>query len=202
MEKEKFKKQVEADQIRLQRIYEGNEREFNRLFNECRSLISIWHSRYIYLPIEDIESAFSDASMICYSNIRAGKLGLLSGRLKDYISGIMRYKLYDINASTKNLIPIEDTVITDYPYTPEDDGNIKMRIVVNKYVNQMKEPCKTILEKFYLDGLSYDKILSLLPNFTSLRAIVTQSYKCKKQITEDFATTLKNNDVDLYRYKN
>jgi len=196
MEKLKFENSVESDQIRLQKIYEGDEREFNKLYYECEKLISIYRGKYPKVDITNIEDAFSKAMYICYANIKSGKLRLLSSRLIDYVSKVMRYKLYDdINEGT-GIEPV-----TPEPPDPrnEEDKIIRMRIIVDEFIDMLKEPCKTILEKFYLDGFDYAKILDLLPNFNSLRAIVTRSYKCKKEISEGLASILKNNDIDLIK---
>jgi len=197
MEKIKFDKTVESDQIRLQKIYEGNEREFNKLYYECEKLIPIYRGKYPKVDVINIEDAFSKAMYICYANIKSGRLRLLSSRLIDYVSKVMRYKLYDeIEKNPKIEI---DPAIPEPTGTEGEDKYIRMRIIVDEYIDMLKEPCKTILEKFYLDGFDYAKILDLLPNFSSLRAIVTRSYKCKKEISEGLASILKENDIDLIK---
>ena len=202
MDKKEFKQQVEADQIRLQKIFEGNEKEFNRLYNECRKLINQYTFNYQSISEDDVEDIYSEACYVCYANIRSGKLQLLSCRLIDYISRVMKYKLIDkLNIEDKTVrIPNND--LPDIELSGEDETDIRMRIVVSQYVNKMINPCKTILEKFYLDGWSYERILPILPSFSSIFAIKTRSYKCKKEIAEGLRTTLKANDIDLYRYKN
>jgi len=202
MDKKEFKQQVEADQIRLQKIFDGNEKEFNKLYNECRTLIKYYTYNYQSISFPDIEGIYSDACYICYANIRSGKLQLLSCRLIDYISRVMKYKLIDKLNNNDITVGIPDNGLPDIELSEEDEVNIRMRTVVSKYVNEMIDPCKTILEKFYLDGWSYDKILPILPNFSSILAIKTRSYKCKKEIAEGLRSTLKANDIDLYRYKN
>lgn len=202
MDKNEFKQQVEADQIRLQKIFDGNEKEFNKLYNECRKLINQYTFNYQSISKDNIEDVYSEACYVCYANIRSGKLQLLSCRLIDYISRVMKFKLIDkLNVEDKT-VGIPDNGLPDIELSEEDEANIRMRTVVSKYVNEMIDPCKTILEKFYLDGWSYDKILPILPNFSSILAIKTRSYKCKKEIAEGLRSTLKANDIDFYRYKN
>lgn len=199
MRKEKFKNEIEKDQYRLQRIYEGDESEFNKLYKECRVLINIFKSKYSSIDVLDIESAFSEACYICYANIRSGKLRLLKARLIDYIRKVMNFKLYDKYKNDSKYQYTEEE--KDWAIDAEEEENIKMRVVVNNFVKKIKEPCKTILEKFYLDGLSYDKLIAFLPSYTSIQALKAKSYKCKKEVADGLALELKRNDIGLNLYK-
>ena len=189
---------IANDQLRVNKIYDGDEREFSRLYSDCRFLINTYKSNYKGNTKVSVEDAFNEAAYICYSNIKSGKLGLLTAEIKDYISGVMRFKLYDENKKYSGEVEIGE-IGDEYDLDDEDKQLIKLRMIVSDFVQKIKEPCKTILEQFYLEGLSYDKILSLLPNFNSLRAVTTKSYKCKNDVADSLRQELIVNNIDLFK---
>ena len=186
---------IANDQLRILKIYEGNEREFTKLFTECRSLINTYKMKYYGNNKVNVEDAYTEAAYICYANIKSGKLGLLSCELKDYISTVMRFKLFDEAKRYGKEVDVE--FIPESGVTNNDVEMIKLRIIVNSFVSKLKHPCDIILEWFYLDGEKYKDILLKLPNYNSIDALKAQSYKCKKGAETELRKELLLNEISI-----
>lgn len=187
---------IKNDQLRVQKIYEGNEREFSRLYSECRFLVNSYKSNYRGNKKVSVEDAYSEAAYICYANIKSGKLRLLSAELKDYISGVMRFKLYDENKKYGSEVEIEQ-IEFHYDISDEDTELINKRSIVSRFVESMKEPCKTIIEQFYLEKKKYKEILKKVKGYTTINALKTKSYKCKIEMEEGLRELLLANDITI-----
>ena len=189
-------KRIANDQLRVQKIREGNEREFTKLYSECRVLINTYKKNYYGNKKVSVDDAYSDAAYICYANIKSGKLGLLSCELKDYISTVMRFKLYDEAKKYGKEVDIE--FVPESGITNNDLETIKMRVIVNSFVTKLKHPCDKILEWFYLDGEKYKDILQKLPQYNTVDALKTQSYKCKNNAEGELRKELLANGITNY----
>lgn len=189
------KKRIAKDQLRVQKIYKGDEREFTKLYTECRFLINIYKLKYSGNKRISVDDAYNEAAYICYANIKSGKLGLLSCELKDYISTVMRFKLYD--EAKKNDKEVDIDFVPELGVSDNYLELIKIRIIVNSFVTKLKPPCDKILEWFYLDGQKYNDILLKLPNYNSVDAIKVQSYKCKKNAEVALQKELQVNGITI-----
>lgn len=186
---------IAKDQLRVQKIYNGDECEFSKLYTECRSLINIYKMKYYGNKRISVDDAYNDAAYICYANIKSGKLRLLSCELKDYISAVMRFRLYD--EAKKNGKDVDIKSVTELGVSDNDLELIKIRMIVNSFVTKLKPPCDKILEWFYLDGERYNDILLKLPDYNSVDAIKTQSYKCKKNAEVALHKELQVNGITI-----
>jgi hypothetical protein len=142
-----------------------------------------------------VDDAYNEATYICYANIKSGKLGLLSCELKDYISTVMRFKLYD--EAKKNGKDVDIEFVPESGISGDEIELIKIRMIVNSFVTKLKPPCNKILEWFYLDGEKYNDILLKLPDYNSVDAIKTQSYKCKKNAEAALLKELQQNGITI-----
>lgn len=105
----------------------------------------------------------------------------------------MNYKIQD------ELTKIVPEVEIESPPVPIDEGyNNEQDIrdeIVNKVVKSTNEPCKTILQLFYFEKMSYDEMLGKVDNFTSTNSLKTQSYRCKKGLEERLRKELRRAEL-------
>lgn len=188
---------IELDRIRIKKIYDGDELEFAKLYQECKFLIGFYKSKYYGNSKVSVEDAYNEALFVCYSSIRSGKLGkerLLSCELKDYISVVMRNKLYDEAKKYGEETRMDEIEERDI-LNNEDRQEIMIRIIVSNFVQKITEPCKSIIEGFYLEEKSYKDLLNEMSNYKSIDALKTQSYKCKKKIEIELKKELNNHEI-------
>lgn len=197
MAKKQTKEQrIKRDQLRLQKIYEGDDKEFSQVYSECQFLVKLYKSKYRGNTKVNVEDAFTEAAYTCYANIKSGKLRLLSGELKDYISRVMHFKLYDENKKYASEVEIEQ-IEYHYDISDNDKVLIKKRFLVSQFVDSMEEPCKTIIELFYLENNSYKEILNKVKGITTLDSLKSKSYKCKIKMEAGLRKLFEKNEIKI-----
>ncbi len=85
-------------------------------------------------------------------------------------------------------IPVYKNFQTNSSYDFNQD---KREIIVSETVKGLKEPCKTILSLFYFHELSLKEMVGKVDGYTSVDALKTKSYKCKKGMEEALRVRLK-----------
>ena len=96
----------------------------------------------------------------------------------------------DITAGTHKVNPL---ATGSYDYEKD-----RQETIVRQVVKQLTEPCKTILDLFYFKELSLKEMIGKVSGYTTVDALKTKSYKCKKSLESDLKLKLSISNISQY----
>jgi len=144
---------------------------------------------------DDAKDLFQEAIIILYEKACKGDFTLTS-RLKTFLYSVCRHLwlkklqgnhgLYALPSELEEIIPAEE-IVDDHEAKDE-----QFRIM-EKAMDSLGQPCKTILEDYYLHKLSMQEIAEKF-GYTSSENAKNQKYKClmrlKKMFFDKYNTSL------------
>jgi RNA polymerase sigma factor (sigma-70 family) len=133
---------------------------------------------------DDAKDVFQESVIVLYNKVKSGNFELNS-KLKTFIYSVCRRLwLKRLNAQSRTVrniqdfsefIPVED----DLERHEEKDRQFT---VMELALNQLGEPCKTIIEDYYLQSKSMQEICEKF-GYTNAK---TQKYKCLQRLKKLF----------------
>ena len=134
------------------------------------------------MPEEEIKDVYQQATVVFYENLVDGKLDQLSSSLKTYLFGIGKNLLLKrINKKEiehRHLDRVKEHWLFHGIDIP-DNSQVVQR--VRNELIEMKEPCHSILEMFYIENLSLEVITQRL-EYRSSDVVKTQKSRCVKNL--------------------
>ncbi|MFM6953698.1 MAG: RNA polymerase sigma factor [Sphingobacteriaceae bacterium] len=136
---------------------------------------------------DDAKDIFQEAVIVLYTKITSGNFELNS-KLKTYIYAVCRHlwlkKLNQSSRFSAQTYELESVaeVETDLEQHEEQNQQFKQMQVA---LGQLGEPCKTIIEEFYLHSRSMQEICEQF-GYTNADNAKTQKYKCLQRLKKLF----------------
>ncbi len=140
---------------------------------------------------EDAKDVFQESLIILYEKVRAGGFEL-NCQLKTYIFSVSRRlwlkRLQQINRFTLSGDEIE-VVAVEEEIGEHEKRNTEF-VMMEKAMNSIGEPCKSLLTSFYLQKKTMQEIASNF-GYTNADNAKTQKYKCLVRLKKLFFTQYK-----------
>ena len=136
---------------------------------------------------DDAKDVYQEAIIVLYNKIKSGNFEL-SSKLKTYLYSVSRRiwlkKLAQLSKKTSNIADFEDVLIVEEDIEQHEQKDMqfdKMKISLES----LGEPCKTIIEDFYIHNLSMQDICEKF-GYTNADNAKTQKYKCLQRLKKLF----------------
>ena len=146
---------------------------------------------------DDAKDIFQEAMIVLYEKARSGTFEL-SCQIKTYVYSVSRRlwlkKLNQANrysgdlVNAESIVPVEDDIEEHTRRDAEFD-------MMEKAILGLGEPCKSLLEAFYLQKKNMQEIATLF-GYTNAENAKTQKYKCLMRLKKMFFTQYKNGTED------
>jgi len=134
---------------------------------------------------DDILEIYQDAFMVLCNKIYENKLNAdnLKSSLKSYLFGVGIRIAYNVNRKNGNRLE-QDPFET--PDMPDDEPGLgeENEKIIQKAVNEMGEPCHTILVKQYWEDKKAEEI-AIEMNYKNTDTAKTQKYKCIQKLKNE-----------------
>jgi RNA polymerase sigma-70 factor (ECF subfamily) len=142
-------------------IRQGDERLIRRLYQKYRAPFIKWAASSYDIPEPEAGNFYQEAFVAFYYNVVDGKLTHLSSSLKTYLFAIGK-NLFRSHYKNKRLLtqPLEEEITpyeVDLSIMEQQEHN-HQRALVKKLLEQIGEPCKTVLELYYFHRFSMESI--------------------------------------------
>jgi RNA polymerase sigma factor (sigma-70 family) len=145
---------------------------------------------------DDAKDIFQEAMIVLYEKARSGTFEL-SCQIKTYVYSVSRrlwlkrlqqLSRYAEIGNSDSVVPVEDDL--------EDHGrkNREFEMMENA-IGHLGEPCKGLLEAFYLQKRTMQEI-AIDFGYTNAENAKTQKYKCLMRLKKIFFTHYKNGNSD------
>lgn len=135
----------------------------------------------------DAKDVYQEAIIVLYDKIKSGKFEL-SSKLKTYLYSVSRRiwlkKLAQQSKKTNNIADFEDVLAEDEDFERHEEKDHQFDLM-KKALDNLGEPCKTIIQDFYIHNLSMQDICEKF-GYTNTDNAKTQKYKCLQRLKKLF----------------
>jgi RNA polymerase sigma factor (sigma-70 family) len=146
---------------------------------------------------DDAKDVFQEAMIVLYEKARSGSFEL-NCQIKTYIYSVSRRlwlkRLQQLNRysppgeSHEATVPVEDEI--------EDHGKLNDEFeMMDKAISSLGEPCKSLLEAYYLQKQNMQVIAANF-GYTNADNAKNQKYKCLMRLKKIFFSQYKNGNSD------
>ena len=167
------------------------------ILNDSKEILNRLYKNYFPMVLQlvlnnngnedDAKDVFQECVIVLYNKVKNGNFELNS-KLKTFIYSVCRRLwLKRLNANSRNVRNIKDfseflPVEDDLEKHEEKDRQFNM---MEQALRQLGEPCKTIIEDYYLQNRSMHEISEKF-GYTNADNAKTQKYKCLQRLKKLF----------------
>lgn len=130
-----------------------------------------------------IYDVYQESFIALYENIKEGKISQLTGTLKTYLFGIGRNTMNKYYQKNKRMTFSETLDIYSFEDDQSDVEWLKKKHIIWKTVNEMEEPCATILSLCYWERKSMSEIAEKM-NYLNAQNARNKKSKCQKMLID------------------
>lgn len=185
----------------LQRVIENDSKVISHLYREHhKGFIAFILKNYPGFGVDEAEDIFSDCFQILCANIKSGKLATLTSSIKSYLYKIGWRLAWDEHHRKDRAI---GKTLPEKTELPEYDGNEfeTKTFYLIQTVGKLTEPCKTLLDLFWIQQKS-DKDIVSLTGYSSPDTVKNQRSRCMKMLKKEFLNKLLANSLITISEKN
>ncbi len=143
--------------------------------------------------IDDAKDIFQEAMIVLYEKVRSGTFEL-NCLIKTYVYSVSRRlwlkRLQQMNRYVPAIENLQDTVPVEEEVEENERINSEFQ-TMEKAINSLGEPCKSLLEAYYLEKKSMQEI-ALFFGYTNAENAKNQKYKCLVRLKKIFFAQYKN----------
>lgn len=136
---------------------------------------------------DDAKDVYQEGIIVLYNKIKGGNFEL-SSKLKTYIYSVCRRiwlkKLSQQSKKTSNISDFEDVMAVEVDLEQHEEKDKQFDKMQDALLH-LGEPCKTIIQDFYISNLSMQDICEKF-GYTNTDNAKTQKYKCLQRLKKLF----------------
>ena len=186
-----------TDDNLIAQIRGGDENKLAAIYRAYRNDFIYWAVRHFSCDEDLAKDVFQVSVTIFYENIMSGKLGKLSSSVKTYLFAIGKNKLHENQVRRDRDLKIQQhegrKIKENFQLEPlEGDANERETLyqTLEKALDELGEPCRTVLDMYYYRQMSIDQIAGAL-QYKGTDSAKTQKYKCLTRLKKIFAEQMK-----------
>jgi RNA polymerase sigma factor (sigma-70 family) len=142
---------------------------------------------------DDAKDIFQEAMIVLYEKVRSGTFEL-NCLIKTYVYSVSRRlwlkRLQQMNRYVPAMENLQDTVPVEEDVEENERIDSEFQ-AMEKAINSLGEPCKSLLEAYYLEKKSMQEI-ALFFGYTNAENAKNQKYKCLVRLKKIFFAQYKN----------
>jgi len=142
---------------------------------------------------DDAKDIFQEAMIVLYEKVRSGTFEL-NCLIKTYVYSVSRRlwlkRLQQMNRYVPAIENLQETVPVEEEIEENERINSEFQ-TMEKAISSLGEPCKSLLEAYYLEKKSMQEI-ALFFGYTNAENAKNQKYKCLLRLKKIFFAQYKN----------
>ena len=142
---------------------------------------------------DDARDIFQEAMIVLYEKVRSGTFEL-NCLIKTYVYSVSRRLWLKRLQQMNYYSPVTDNLQETVPVEEELEENERINTefqAMDKAINSLGEPCKSLLEAYYLEKKNMQEI-ALSFGYTNADNAKNQKYKCLMRLKKIFFAQYKN----------
>jgi len=188
---------LKSDWPDLQEIRNGNEAPMIIIYENYREEFIVWAGRKYQLDQEDAVDVFQESVICFYRNVVRGKVETISSSVKTYLfaigKNIIRDKLKK-NDPLKVTQEIGEIDVSHQPEIMELIYNEERAELVKQLMQELQEPCNSLLRLFYYFNLSMKEIAQKM-QYKNENVAKTQKMRCLNALKEKIKKRFNKDDL-------
>jgi RNA polymerase sigma factor (sigma-70 family) len=170
--------------------------------NENKAVETIYRENYNMIQAliinnngsaDEAKDIFQEAMIVLYEKVRSGTFEL-NCQIKTYVYSVCRRlwlkRLQQLNRYSSPVEGVEGTVAVEEEIEAHEQRNTEFEMM-HKAINGLGEPCKSLLEAYYLQKRNMQDIAASF-GYTNADNAKNQKYKCLIRLKKIFFSHYKN----------
>ena len=182
----------EQEQLLLEGLAANDKKAVETIYRENYLTIQSFIVKNNGYP-EDARDIFQEAMIVLYEKVSSGSFELTC-QIKTYLYSVCRRlwlkRLQQLQRFNPAVETIEETVPVDEELNNYEKRNADL-LLMETALGKIGEPCKSLLEAFYLQKKSMPEIAESF-GYTNADNAKTQKYKCLVRLKKIFFAQYKN----------
>jgi RNA polymerase sigma-70 factor (ECF subfamily) len=174
------------DEKSILAIRNGDEKILTEIYKSFRDEFIRWANRHYQCQEEVAKDVYQMSIVIFYENIMSGKLVELKSSVKTYLFAIGKNKILEIGVSDRKVERMEENFIYEPIENVPEEEREEVFVALEKALNELGEPCKTLLELYYFKNYSIEQIAHYM-KYKGNDSTKTQKYKCLTRLKKIFS---------------
>ena len=162
----------------IELIRSGDKKSLEEVYKVYQTEFVNWASLHYTCTKDEAREVYQAVIITFYDNIQRNKLQELTGSLKTYLFAIGKYKILELRRAENKFSaqPVEEMELEELKdWEQEKKENDLMQ--VEQAMARLGEPCKTMLELYYLHGMGLDELAKHL-NYKNSDTIKNLKCRC------------------------
>ena len=162
----------------IETIKKGDKKPLAEVYKAFRSEFVNWATSHYVCTRDEARDVYQAAIITLYDNIQRNRLEHLNGSIKTYLFAIGKNKILELRRSDKKYsghLQVEEMELEDVNDW-ESEKKENDFLMVEKALQKLGEPCKTMLELYYLHGMGLEELAKHL-NYKNSDTI--KNIKCR-----------------------
>jgi RNA polymerase sigma factor (sigma-70 family) len=170
--------------------------------NDKKAVETIYRENYNMIQVlvinnngsaDDAKDIFQETMIVLYEKVRSGAFEL-NCQIKTYVYSVSKRlwlkRLQQLNRYPQGLENLDELVPVDDEIEEHEKRNAEFEMM-NKAISSLGEPCKSLLEAYYLQKRKMQEIATNF-GYTNADNAKNQKYKCLMRLKKIFFTHYKN----------
>ncbi len=171
--------ELNRTKVILDSIKNGEKAQLEALYKAHKQEFINWVSGKYGCTNEDAKDAFQFAIITLFENLRSNRITELKSSVKTYLFAVGKHKILEQQKSAVRFTHKIKNELTDIGEIVQWDNDLyeQSLLVIERCLNQLGEPCRSLLQLYYYHGLSMEEITGKMQyknRFTSKNL----KYKC------------------------
>ena len=144
---------------------------------------------------DDAKDIFQEAMIVLYQKVQSGSFEL-NCQIKTFVYSVcrrlwlkrlMQQNKYSLHENTEDIVVVDEVM-------DEHEKRDNEFVMMEKAMGSLGEPCKSLLEAFYMQKKSMQEIAGVF-GYTNAENAKTQKYKCLMRLKKLFFSHYKNESL-------
>ena len=165
-------------------ILNNDNKAIESYYHSHRSHFISWAQLNYNISLSDCQDVYQEVMIILVTKIQNKQITKITSSLKTLLFGIGKQLIRNRVKLIYNKGVREEKyyrkVINEQVNNEPDDRFV----IIMSILDDMKEPCRSLLKLFYIDNISLKEIAVTL-NYKSAESVKVQKHRCLKQLKEN-----------------
>jgi len=175
------------DAMVIEKIKSGDDRQLASIYEEYRSEFIFWITKHYHCSMDEAKDVYQFSILTFYENIISNRLVELKSSVKTYLFAIGKNKILEKRKDDRRMVQIVDDPVLEVDELEkeeilEKETNLQL---VEKCLEQLGDPCKSLLELYYYNRMSMEEITETL-NYKNANTAKNLKYKCMNRLKRLF----------------
>jgi RNA polymerase sigma-70 factor (ECF subfamily) len=180
-----------SETLVIEEIKKGNYQQLTEIYKAHRNEFIGWATSHYQCTKEEARDVYQASIITLYDNIVQEKLVHLNGSAKTYLFAVGKNKIMELRRADKRMgshIDVEDIDIADSDSSESEKE--KYLKIVQKCLQRLGEPCRTMLELFYYHNTDLNQLAETL-HYKNADTVKNLKSRCLLRLREMVTEELK-----------